>query len=66
MSDLKYIREYYGVPAKQGEPFSYKGMNGVVTGANGPHVMARLDGEKHSKPYHPTDLHWPNLKGGAS
>ena len=58
---LEYIREYYGVPAKRGEPVAYRGTPGVVTGASGPHVNVRLDGQKHSLPYHPTDLEWPNL-----
>ena len=55
---LEYIREYYGVPAKRGEHVRYKGVDGVITGASGPRVKVRLNGEKHSAPYHPTDLEY--------
>lgn len=58
---LRYIREYYGVPAKRGEPVKYRGKIGVVTGCSDPHVRVRLAGEKIALPYHPTDLEWPNL-----
>jgi hypothetical protein len=58
---LQYIREYYGVPAKRGEPVRYNGKPGRVTGSSGPHVRVRLAGQKHSRPYHPTDLEWPGL-----
>jgi hypothetical protein len=58
---LRYIREYYGVPAKLGEPVKYRGKVGVVTGCSGPHVRVRLADEKIALPYHPTDLDWPNL-----
>jgi hypothetical protein len=58
---LQYIREYYGVPAKRGEPVIYQGKPGVVTGYSGPHIRVRLEGEKRSRPYHPADLEWPCL-----
>lgn len=53
---LEYIRNYYGVPAKKGGRVQYKDRVGVITGNSGPHVSVRLDGQKHSAPYHPTDL----------
>lgn len=59
---LKYISEHYGVPAKRNEPVEYEGRKGVVTGASGPHVLVKLDGDKHALPYHPTDLKWPNME----
>jgi hypothetical protein len=52
---LEYIREYYKVPAFKGHKISYRGKPGVIIGASGPHVKIRLDGEKSSGAYHPTD-----------
>lgn len=51
---LEYIRQYYGVPAWKGAVVFYRGKRGEITGASGPHLTIRLDGEKHSNPYHPT------------
>ena len=53
---LEYIRNYYRVPAKKGKIVSYKGKLGMITGASGPHVKVRLEGEKNALPYHPDDL----------
>ena len=53
---LEYIRKYYKVPATKGKIVAYKDKLGVITGASGPHVKVRLEGDKHAKPYHPTDL----------
>ena len=53
---LEYIRNYYKVPAYAGAPIEYQGKAGVITGAYGSHVMARLVGERHARPYHPNDL----------
>jgi len=53
---LEYIRDYYGVPAKKGVVVKYKEKFGVITGASGPYVKVRLDGEKNANPYHPDDL----------
>ena len=52
---LAYVRNHYRVPAKRGGRVTYKGKPGAITGARGPHVRIRLDGEKHARPYHPTD-----------
>ena len=55
---LEYIRNYYGVPATKGKIVRYKGKLGIITGASGPHVKVRIEGEKHALPYHPTDLNY--------
>ncbi len=52
---LQYVRDYYKVPAIKGAAVTYRGKPGTITGASGPHVMIRLDGEKHARPYHPKD-----------
>lgn len=60
---MEWIRSQYGVPAKRGGRVEYTpcegskdapGKRGTITGANGGHLLIRLDGEKHSRPYHPT------------
>ncbi len=59
---LEYIRDYYGVPATKGKIVSYEGKLGVITGASGPHVKMKLEGEKKAQIYHPTDLKY-DIKG---
>ena len=49
---LEYVRNYYGVPATKGKIVGYKDKLGVITGASGPHVKVRLDGEKNARPYY--------------
>lgn len=53
-----YIRKYYGVPAKRGGRVEYTGSGkselGTITSANGSHLNIRLDGIKHTMPFHPT------------
>lgn len=60
---MQWIRAYYDVPAKRGGRVEYTpcegstdkpGKFGTITGTNGPHLLVRLDGEKHARPYHPT------------
>lgn len=55
---MAYIRNTYGVAAKRGGRVRYTGgkvpKEGTITGTSGPHVMIRLDGEKHANRYHPT------------
>ena len=60
---IQWIRDHYGVPAKRGGRVEYlpwegstdaPGRCGTITGASGPHLLIRLDGERHSRPYHPT------------
>jgi hypothetical protein len=62
-SSFDWIRSHYGVPAKRGGRVEYTpcegskdlpGKIGTITGTSGPHLLIRLDGEKHSRPYHPT------------
>ena len=55
---LEYIRIYYGVPAIKGKVIGYNGKLGVITGASGPYVKIKLEGEKHALPYHPSDLNY--------
>lgn len=55
---LEWVRTTYNVPAKRGMRVEYSGTHpprmGTITGAQGSHVCIRLDGMKHSQPYHPT------------
>lgn len=56
---MGYIRKTYGVPAKCGMRVVYTDTNGerkpgVITAARGCYLSIRLDGQKHSLPYHPT------------
>lgn len=55
---IAYVRKAYGVPAKCGGRVSYTGEGrsklGTITGARGGHLRVRLDGIKHSMPFHPT------------
>lgn len=60
---MQWIRDQYGVPAKRGARVEYTPCEGskdaaarlgTVTGTSGPHLLIRLDGEKVSRPYHPT------------
>ena len=57
---MDYIRQAYGVPAKEGGRVKYTGDGkagpqlGTITGARGCYLLIRLDGEDRSEPYHPT------------
>jgi hypothetical protein len=55
---IAWIREYYRVPAKVGGRVEYTGESkpqlGTICGASGSHLSIRLDGVKHSMPFHPT------------
>lgn len=55
---IEYISKSYDVPAKKGARVEYTGGGvkelGTVTGADGAHILIRLDGHKNSFPYHPT------------
>ncbi|MFB6392585.1 hypothetical protein [Polymorphospora lycopeni] len=51
---MQYIRNYYGVPAKRGMRVVADGKPGVITGTIAASLRIRLDGEKHSAPWHPT------------
>lgn len=55
---IDWIRRQYGVPAKKGGRVEYAGGSepqmGTICGADGGHLTIRLDGMKHTMPYHPT------------
>ncbi len=55
---FEWIARQYGVAAKRGARVRYTGgkepRDGTITGAQGGHLMIRLDGDKHAHPYHPT------------
>lgn len=56
---IAWVRKYYGVPAKVGGRVEYTGERGksaygTICGASGSHLSIRLDGCKHSLPFHPT------------
>lgn len=53
---LKFIRSYYGVPAKRGAMIKYEGKRGVITGSRNAYVRARLDGDRSPRSFHPLDL----------
>lgn len=71
---MAWVRENYGVPAKRGGRVEYTSREGspdtvirfgTITGTRGPHLLVRLDGQKDSRPYHPTwQLRY--LDGGRS
>lgn len=49
-----YVRAYYRVPAERGGRVEAEGKPGRITSFAGAHIRIRLDGEKHSRPWHPT------------
>ena len=55
---MKYIRDYYGVPAKRGARIRYTGspepISGTVVAARDARLHVRLDGIKHIARLHPT------------
>lgn len=55
---LAWIRKWYRVPAKRGGRVEYTGCGrkemGTICGASGSHLSVRLNGVKHSMPFHPT------------
>lgn len=53
---IKYIRDYYKVPAKIGGLVLYNGRPGVIVAGYKQYLRIRLDGEKRSGIYHPTYL----------
>ncbi len=71
---MDWIRSHYGVPAKRGGRVEYApcegskdlpGKRGVITGTRGPHLLVRMDGEKNTRPYHPTwQLRYLDQGGG--
>ncbi|PKV80879.1 hypothetical protein [Nocardia fluminea] len=55
---MKYVRDYYAVPAKRGRRVRYTGEGeprlGTITSARQGGLRIRLDGDKRSLPFHPT------------
>lgn len=55
---LAWVRKRYSVPAQRGGRIEYTGGGkprlGTITSASNGHLNVRLDGEAHSRPYHPT------------
>jgi hypothetical protein len=51
---MRYIRDYYGVPAKRGIRVVADGNRGVIRGARGQHLRLRLDGDQRLTTWHPT------------
>jgi hypothetical protein len=61
MSNIAYLRNAYGIPAKKGMRvklkkayFNIPSDGGVITGAKHAYLRIRVDGEKHSRFFHPT------------
>lgn len=50
---LEYHRNTYGVPAYVGRKITYRGEEGIITGASGPHVA--IECPNVAGPVHPTD-----------
>lgn len=63
-----YVRRYYNVPAYVGVRVKVGGKEGILVAAKSDlhYVHIRLDGEKHSHPYHPTyEIEYlPVIEGG--
>jgi hypothetical protein len=55
---MEWIRKNYRVPARRGARVEYSGCGkrelGTITSARGSHLNIRLDGYRHSAPFHPT------------
>ena len=55
-NNMKYIQDYYKVPAKVGDRilFKYDGREGTIKGSSNSNLLVLFDGEKTPKPLHPT------------
>ena len=67
---MEYIRQMYQVPAKRGRIVEYTGgdnvrRRGYIVGSAGAHLRIRLDGEKLTRLYHPTDDYLVYLPGAS-
>ena len=53
---MKYIRDFYGVPAKRGGRiyFAYDGSYGTIVAAKNARLRVRFDGESRIDSIHPT------------
>lgn len=62
---LDYVRDHYSMPwLKRGLAVLALGKPGTVTDATH-YVFVRLDGQKHSRPYHPSDVK-PAVESGVA
>ena len=64
--ELQYVRDYYGVPAYRGVRVNVYGKDGVIEKGEGAYIMVRVDGDRHARPYHPTDGVTYKVEGVAS
>ena len=60
MNSMEYIRRKYRVPAKRGMRVKFtkrslRGLMGTITGARNEDIRIRVDGDKHSACYPPTE-----------
>lgn len=52
---LKYIRNYYQVPAKRGQRIKFQGREGMIATSRGPHLRVRFNDDLgHLHTIHPT------------
>lgn len=55
---MAWVRKTYGVPAKRGGRVEYSGEGrpelGTIASASGGRLCIRLDGIRHTMPFHPT------------
>lgn len=55
MNNMKYVRDHYGVPAKQGGRIKYLGaIEGTILSARNGSLHILLDGYKNPAWFHPT------------
>jgi hypothetical protein len=54
MDSLKYIKDYYQVPANKGQKILYEGEIGEIVGASGPHLKVKFLDHKNPLILHPT------------
>jgi len=55
---MKYVRTHYNVPAKRGGRVIFSGghqeRHGTIKSARGGKLRVQLDGDKHTRVFHPT------------
>ena len=55
MMSADYVRRYYGVDYKRGDRVRANGRPGTIVSFPESYLGVRLDGEKHTRRWHPTD-----------
>lgn len=53
---LDYVRRTSHPSIRPGQRCTAVGRPGIVTGGSGPHILVRLDSERHATPYHPSEV----------